>query len=118
LSFKDFKDLPPTAHRAVKAILLPKIAGFACKIRSELDQVLPMDSIDQAIEATNQGFERVQILRRGRKLSLRGSLPKKPGKGRGNAQQTIALGIFANPDGVKIARSKAQKLESDLGSAF
>ena len=52
--------------------------------------------------------------RRGRKLALRGSLPKKPGEGTGNKQRYIALGIHANPDGVKVAKAKAQRLESDL----
>jgi integrase len=73
-----------------------------------------MDKVDQAIEQANQGLNRVKICRRGHKLSLRGSLPKKPGEGRGNRQQTIALGIFANPEGVKVALAKAQRLESDL----
>lgn len=73
-----------------------------------------MERVDQAIERANQGLNRVQIVRRGRKLSLRGSLPKKPGEGRGNRQQTIALGLFANPEGVKVAAARAQRLESDL----
>ncbi|PSN16262.1 hypothetical protein C7293_03385 [filamentous cyanobacterium CCT1] len=73
-----------------------------------------MDRIDQAIELANQGFKRVKIFRRDRKLALRGSLPKKPGEGRGNKQRTIALGVFASPEGVKVALAKAQRLESDL----
>ena len=73
-----------------------------------------MDKVDQAIERANQGLNRVKIYRRVDKLSLRGSLPKKPGEGRGNRQQTIALGIFANPDGVRVALAKAQRLESAL----
>ncbi|HEY9762373.1 MAG TPA: hypothetical protein V6D07_07595 [Trichocoleus sp.] len=73
-----------------------------------------MERIDQAIGRANQGLSRIQIVRRGRKLSLRGSLPKKPGDGRGNQQTTIALGIFASPDGIKVAMAKAQRLESDL----
>ena len=73
-----------------------------------------MDKVDQAIEKANQGLSRVAIERRGQKLALRGSFPKKPGEGRGNKQRQIALGIFANPDGVKVAKSIAQRLESDL----
>ena len=73
-----------------------------------------MERIDQAIAKANQGLSRVQILRRNRKLSLRGQLPKKSGEGRGNRQQTIALGVFASPEGVKVAIAKAQRLESDL----
>ena len=73
-----------------------------------------MDRVDQAIERANQALDRVKIFRRNRKLSLRGSLPCKHGEGRGNRQQTIALGIFANPAGVKVEIAKAQRLESDL----
>ncbi len=73
-----------------------------------------MDRIDQAIERANQGLNRVKIFRRDRKMALRGSLPKKAGEGRGNKQRTIALGVFANPEGVKVALSRAQRLESDL----
>ncbi|MEO0985976.1 MAG: hypothetical protein AAFY20_10540 [Cyanobacteria bacterium J06639_14] len=73
-----------------------------------------MEKVDRAIEKANQGLKRVKIERRGQKLALRGSLPKKPGEGRGNRQRYLALGIFANPDGVKVALAKAQRLESDL----
>lgn len=73
-----------------------------------------MDRIDQAIEQANQGLHRVKIFRRDRKLALRGSLPKKHGEGRGNKQRTIALGMFANLEGVKVALARAQRLESDL----
>ncbi|MGF1460804.1 MAG: hypothetical protein ACFBSG_17475 [Leptolyngbyaceae cyanobacterium] len=73
-----------------------------------------VDSIDKAIAKANQSLGRIKIERRGRKLALRGSLPKKPGEGPGNKQRYIALGIFANPDGIKVAKAKAQRLESDL----
>ena|GEM_PF-5944695 len=73
-----------------------------------------MEHIDQAITKANVKLSRVTIFRRGRKLSLRGQLPKKPGEGRGNRQQTIALGVFATPEGVKVALARAQRLESDL----
>ncbi len=72
-----------------------------------------MDKVDQAIERANQALDRVKIFRRNRKLTLRGSLPCRNG-GRGNRQPTIALGIYANPAGVKVAIAKAQRLESDL----
>ncbi|MBD1914605.1 MULTISPECIES: hypothetical protein [Cyanophyceae] len=73
-----------------------------------------MNRIDQAVEQANRGLNRIEIVQRGRKLALRGSLPKRPGEGRGNKQTTISLGVFANPDGVKVATAKAQRLESDL----
>jgi hypothetical protein len=72
-----------------------------------------VDKVDRRIEEANQKLNRVKIWRRDRKLTLRGTLPPKPGE-RGNRQRTIALGIYANPDGVKVALARAQKLESDL----
>jgi integrase len=73
-----------------------------------------VEKVDRAIEKANQGLNRVKIERRGRKLALRGSLPKKPGEGRGNKQRYITLGVFANPEGVKVALARGQRLESDL----
>ncbi len=73
-----------------------------------------MDEIDKAIEQANQALGRVKILRRNRKLALRGSLPCKPGQGSGTRRATISLNIFANPEGVKVAQAKAQRLELDL----
>lgn len=45
---------------------------------------------------------------------MRGSFPKKPGEGHGNKQHRIPLGIYANPEGGKVAIARAQRLESDL----
>ncbi|MBE7384456.1 MAG: hypothetical protein F6J95_023955 [Leptolyngbya sp. SIO1E4] len=73
-----------------------------------------MDRVDRAIAKANRGLNRIKIERRSRKLALRGSLPKKPSEGRGNKQRYVALGIFANLDGIKVALAKAQRLESDL----
>lgn len=70
--------------------------------------------MDQLIKDANRQLNRVAIMRRDLKLTIRASFPKKPGKGRGNRQQTIALGVYANPDGVKVALARAQKAESDL----
>jgi hypothetical protein len=73
-----------------------------------------MDQIDQAIDKANRGLNRITIERRGRTLALRGSLPTQPGEGRGNKRRYVYLGVFANPEGVKVALAKAQRLESDL----
>lgn len=74
-----------------------------------------MDRIDQLIQTANEQFDRVVIERRGQKLGLRGSFPKKPGEGgQRNKQRRIPLGIYANPEGVKVAIAKAKRLESDL----
>lgn len=73
-----------------------------------------MEKVDRLIEKANAGLDRVKIIRRDRKLALRGSFPRKPGEGRGNRQRLISLGVFANLDGVKVAINRAQQLESDL----
>lgn len=72
------------------------------------------DQVDAAIVRANRGLNRVKIERRDRKLALRGTLPVKPGEPGQRKRRYIALGIYANPDGVKVAKAKAQKLESDL----
>ena len=72
------------------------------------------DQIDAAIVRANTGLNRVKIERRDRKLALRDTLPVKPGEPGQRKRRYIALGIYANPDGVKVAKAKAQKLESDL----
>ncbi|MEM9452437.1 MAG: hypothetical protein AAGA75_28505 [Cyanobacteria bacterium P01_E01_bin.6] len=50
------------------------------------------------------------IMRRDRKLTIRDSFPKKPWNGRDNRQQTIALGVYATPEGL----ARSQKAERDL----
>ncbi|MDV3351267.1 hypothetical protein QGP82_21365 [Leptothoe sp. LEGE 181152] len=72
------------------------------------------EKVDAAIEKANLVLRKVKIWRRGEKLSLRGSLPKKKGEGSGNKQRWLQLGIVANPEGVKVALARAQKAESDL----
>ncbi len=72
-----------------------------------------MATVDELIRQANQALNRVKILRRGRKLALRGTLPCRD-SGRGTSRAVISLGIYANPAGVKVAIAKAQRLESDL----
>jgi len=78
------------------------------------DQFLDMDQVDEAIRQANQALGRIKILRRDRKLALRGVLPCRPGEGQSTKRAVISLGIYANPAGVKVAIAKAQRLESDL----
>ncbi|MEL6137208.1 MAG: site-specific integrase [Cyanobacteria bacterium J06628_6] len=70
--------------------------------------------VDRAIEKASQVLNRVTIVRRDRKLALRGTFPTKPGEPGRTCRRYVALGIYAHPDGVKVAKAKAQKAESDL----
>ena len=70
--------------------------------------------LTQANDRLRQSQSGVVIFRRGQKLSLRGVLPPKPGKGDRRSQQTIALGVYLNSAGIKMAEIKAQELAADL----
>jgi integrase len=60
---------------------------------------------------------RVQIERFGDKLTLRATLPPKPGSDRpAPYQQRIALGISANPKGISLAEAEARKIRALLDS--
>ncbi len=88
-----------------------------------------MANIEDLLKAANSRLKfantGIVLFKRGNKLSLRGMLPAKPGKTDGlyqrrlsgvnlhtrNAtQQTIALGLYANAAGIKVAESEALKL--------
>ncbi len=66
------------------------------------------------LDWANTKLNRVTIIKRGNKLSLRATLPPKPGDGIKPKRYTISTGLFANATGLKLALAKAQKLESDL----
>lgn len=53
-------------------------------------------------------------MQRGKRLSLRGTLPPKPGDGDKPKQYTISPGLPATPEGLKLAVIEAQKIEADL----
>lgn len=76
-----------------------------------------MDKTEKFLLDANSRLKRfntgISIFRRGRKLSLRGMLPPKPGKTK-RSQQTIKLDIFCNPAGIKSAEKQAQQLASEL----
>lgn len=69
-----------------------------------------LDSVNKRLKDARTGF---QVWQRGNRLSLRGTLPPKPGvKQDGSYQQTIALGVYANPAGFEFAEAKAHELSS------
>ena len=53
-------------------------------------------------------------MQRGKRLTLRGTLPPKPGDGYKPKQYTISPGLPATPEGLKLAVVEAQKIEADL----
>ncbi len=53
-------------------------------------------------------------MQRGKRLSLRGTLPPKPGDGNKAKQYTISPGLPAKLEGLKLAVVEAQKIEADL----
>ena len=55
-----------------------------------------------------------KILARGNKLSLRATVPAKPGQGNKPSQKVISLGLYFNDAGIKMAEIKAQKLSGEL----
>lgn len=56
----------------------------------------------------------VRIIRRGDTLSLRATLPPRPGAVRADGRYVLALGVPANPAGVQLAERKARLLGAEL----
>ncbi|WP_205371452.1 site-specific integrase [Thermoleptolyngbya sp. PKUAC-SCTB121] len=78
-----------------------------------------MPSLDDRILQTNQRLRAarlgLQIERRGEKLSLRGTLPPRPGSHRLNPhQQRISLNLPATHDGLKQAEAEAKIIAAQL----
>lgn len=76
-------------------------------------------TIDRQILQTNQRLKAarlgLQIERRGQKLSLRGTLPPRPGSHRlRNYQQRISLDVPATPAGLKQAEQEAKIIAAQL----
>lgn len=61
----------------------------------------------------NETLKRVKIQVRGDRLSLVATLPAKDGSGK-NKQHRISTGLPNNLDGLRVAKARAQRLESDL----
>ena len=70
--------------------------------------------MQEKINKANAKLERVKIVRRGNKLTLRATLPPKPGHGSKNKQYTLSPGFNANEEGLKLTVVEAQRIEADL----
>lgn len=69
---------------------------------------LSVEAINRRLKAGRVG---VTVLQRGEKLSLRATLPPKPGSGKAKpCYQNISLGVYANPAGLNRAETEAKKL--------
>ena len=66
------------------------------------------------LDKANSKLDRIKIMQRGSRLTLRGTLPPKPGDGDKPKQYTISPGLPATPEGLKLAVVEAQKIEADL----
>lgn len=69
---------------------------------------------DQLLQQESKTFTKVSIWQRGHKYVLRCRLPPRPGKSGKWTQQWVSTGCEVNKQGLKIAKAKAAKLESDL----
>jgi integrase len=56
---------------------------------------------------------KISLLSRGNRLSVRSTLPNKPGKPTGRSQQTIALNLPCTPSGINRAEKVALKIAND-----
>ena len=69
-------------------------------------------AINARLKAAKTG---VAVCLRGDKLSLRATLPPRPGSDHTKpCQQYIALGVYASPEGLKNAEAKAKRVGADL----
>lgn len=68
----------------------------------------------ESLERANAKLDRVTIIKRGKKLSLRATLPPKHGDGTKPKRYTLSTGLPLTSEGLKLALAKAQQLEADL----
>ncbi len=66
------------------------------------------------INKANSKLEKVRIIQRGNTLSLRATLPPKPGDGYKNKQYTLSPGFNATDEGLQLTLIEAQQIEADL----
>jgi integrase len=69
---------------------------------------------DRLLEEESAAYTKVSIWQRGSRYVLRSRLPPRPGKSGRWTQQWLSTGCQANKQGLKFAKAKAAKLESDL----
>ncbi|MEO0984998.1 MAG: hypothetical protein AAFY20_05550, partial [Cyanobacteria bacterium J06639_14] len=67
----------------------------------------------QRLEKESSAYSKVSIWQTGGSYALKASLPPKSGSGKWK-QQWIGIGCKASKPGLKVAKAKAAKLESDL----
>ncbi|MEH2086862.1 integrase [Nostoc sp.] len=71
-----------------------------------------LEEINKRLKASKSG---VSLRQRGDTLSLRATLPSRPGSQKStHSQQDLALGMYANPAGLKAAEGKAIELAADI----
>ena len=70
--------------------------------------------MQEKIKQANLKLDRISIMQRGKRLTLRGTLPPKPGDGDKPKQYTVSPGLPATTEGLKLAVIEAQKIEADL----
>ena len=78
-----------------------------------------LDKLEKSLKAANERLQKgdfgIKIYKRGHKLSLRGTLPPKPGTEKNQPyQQYLSLGMYANAAGIQQAEKQAKKLSSQL----
>ncbi len=91
------------------------VSELATKTDTKSGTVADIDTrIAQANGRLKAGKVGVRIIRRGDTLSLRATLPPKPGVVRKDNRWAIALGVPANAAGVQLAERKARLLGAEL----
>ncbi len=89
---------------------------FCPKIRADLGQVTSVTKdFDCFVKMANDRLKAsrvgVKIRLRGDRLGLRATFPPKPGQEeKGKHQQDLALGVYANPAGLKFAEAEAKRI--------
>ncbi|MEM9216421.1 MAG: hypothetical protein AAGD25_18995 [Cyanobacteria bacterium P01_F01_bin.150] len=69
---------------------------------------LTLDAVNERLKQARVGLV---VFQRGQKLSLRGTLPPRPGSGKiKSSQQMISLGVYASPAGLEHAESRALEI--------
>ena len=70
--------------------------------------------MNNKINKANSKLEKIRIFQRGKKLSLRATLPPKPGDGNKNKQYTLFPGFPATDEDLRLTLIEAQRIEADL----
>ncbi|MBD3882106.1 hypothetical protein IFO70_10085 [Phormidium tenue FACHB-886] len=75
-------------------------------------KIYTLEAVNDRLRASHIG---VEVLQRGRKLSLRATLPPKPGSDKSKPhQQIISTGKYSTPEGLEEAEAIAMELRSQL----